>query len=58
MENTTNSSVHPMHKSYTLVSSKHVDLENLSAFEAVTMSLALVMAVSAAVISQVASVVA
>jgi hypothetical protein len=37
--------VHPLKKSYTLVSTKHVDYEQLNAIEAVSMSLALVMAV-------------
>lgn len=37
--------VHPLQKSYMLVSKKHVDYENLSAFEAVSMSAVLVLAV-------------
>jgi hypothetical protein len=43
-------SVHPMKKSYTLISTKHVDYENLSYFEAAAMSLALVMAVTIGVL--------
>ncbi|CAN5140218.1 hypothetical protein BH11PAT4_BH11PAT4_2190 [soil metagenome] len=48
MENTNvgGQTVHPMHKSYTLVSTKHVDYDNLNAIEAVSMSLALVLAVT------------
>jgi hypothetical protein len=48
MENTNvgEQSVHPMQKSYTLVSTKHVDYDNLNAIEAVSMSLALVLAVT------------
>jgi hypothetical protein len=42
--------VHPLHKSYTLVSSKHVDVENLSYLEAASMSLALVLAVTIGVL--------
>ena len=38
--------VHPLKKSYTLISTKHVDYENLNAFEAVTLSVALFMAVT------------
>ena len=38
--------VHPLHKSYTLVSTKHVDYNNLTALEAVTLSLALVLSVT------------
>jgi hypothetical protein len=37
--------VHPLHKSYTLISTKHVDYDNLTAIEAVAMSLALVLSV-------------
>ena len=50
MENT--ETVHPMKKSYTLVSTKHLDLDNLSAFEATAMTLALVLAVSFGVFYQ------
>ncbi len=49
MENSTNvgeQAVHPMQKSYTLISTKHVDYNNLNAIEAVSMSLALVLAVT------------
>ncbi|HSI20805.1 MAG TPA: hypothetical protein VLA04_03865 [Verrucomicrobiae bacterium] len=42
--------VHPLKKSYTFVSSKHVDVENLSYFEAASMSLALVLAVTIGVL--------
>jgi hypothetical protein len=42
--------VHPLKKSYTFISTKHVDYENLTAFEAVTMSLALFLGVFAALI--------
>jgi hypothetical protein len=47
MENNTQveQAVHPMKKSYTLVSTKHVDFDNLTAFEAVSMTMALVLAV-------------
>jgi hypothetical protein len=47
MENNTqvDKAVHPMKKSYTLVSTKHVDFDNLTAFEAVSMTMALVLAV-------------
>ena len=38
--------VHPLHKSYTVISTKHVDYDNLSAFEATAMSLALILSVS------------
>jgi hypothetical protein len=37
--------VHPLKKSHMVISSKHVDYENLTSFEAVTMSMALVLAV-------------
>jgi hypothetical protein len=43
--------VHPMHKSYTLISTKHVDYNNLTAIEAVAMSLALVLSVTFATFS-------
>lgn len=48
MENTNvgEQNVHPMQKSYTLISTKHVDYDNLNAIEAVSMSLALVLAVT------------
>ena len=42
--------VHPMKKSYTFVSTKHVDYDNLSHLEAATMSLALVLAVTIGVL--------
>jgi hypothetical protein len=42
--------VHPLHKSYMLISSKHVDYENITAFEAVSMSLALVLSVTIGVL--------
>ncbi len=48
-------SVHPMQKSYTLVSTKHVDYDNLTAIEAVAMSLALVLSVSFGSMVQVTS---
>jgi len=47
--------VHPLKKSYTFVSTKHVDYENLSYFEAASMSLALVLAVTSAVIQTIVS---
>jgi hypothetical protein len=37
--------VHPLQKSHTLISTKHVDYNNLTAFEAVSMTMALVLAV-------------
>ena len=43
--------VHPMKKSHTLISSKHVDLENLNTIEAVSMTLALVLAVTYGVLT-------
>jgi hypothetical protein len=45
--------VHPLMKSYTFVSKKHVDYNNLSAFEAVSMSAVFVLAVIAGVVSHV-----
>lgn len=42
--------VHPMKKSYTFVSTKHVDYDNLSYLEAASMSLALVLAVTIGVL--------
>lgn len=44
------SAVHPLKKSYTFVSSKHVDVENLTVIEAASMSLALVLAVTIGVL--------
>jgi hypothetical protein len=41
---------HFMKKSYTLISSKHVDYDNLTAIEAGAMTLALVLSVSVGVI--------
>lgn len=57
MENTT-PAVHPLKKSYTLVSTKHVDYDNLTAVEAVTMGLALVLSVSYGALYQAVSLVA
>ncbi len=37
--------VHPLMKSHMLISTKHVDYENITAFEAVSMSLVLVLSV-------------
>ncbi|MBU6389446.1 hypothetical protein KGQ71_02920 [Patescibacteria group bacterium] len=37
--------VHPLLKSYTFVSDRHVDYNNLSAFEAISMASVLVLAV-------------
>jgi hypothetical protein len=37
--------VHPLKKSYTFVSTKHVDMDNLSHIEAASMTMALVLAV-------------
>lgn len=42
----TKKAVHPMQKSYTLISTKNVDYDNLTAIEAVAMSLALLLSVS------------
>ncbi len=42
--------VHPLMKSYKLVSKTHVDYDNLSAFEAVSMSAVFVLAVLVGVI--------
>ena len=44
----TQQAVHPMHKSYMLISTKHVDYNNLTALESVAMSLALFLSVTAA----------
>ncbi len=41
----TETQVHPLHKSHMLISSKHVDYENITAFEAVAMSAVLVLSV-------------
>lgn len=46
-EPTTDVAVHPLKKSYKFISTKHVDYENLTAMESVTMSLALVLAILA-----------
>jgi hypothetical protein len=43
-------SVHPMKKSYTFVSTKHVDVDDLTYLEAASMSLALVLAVTIGVL--------
>lgn len=48
MDNTAQA-VHPLQKSYKVISTGHVDYDNLSAFEAVAMSLALVLSVTAGV---------
>ena len=45
-EQTVEKAVHPLQKSYTLISTKHVDYNNLTAFEAVAMSFALILAVT------------
>lgn len=42
--------VHPLQKSYMFVSKKHVDYENLDAFEAVSLSLVMILAVTAGTI--------
>jgi hypothetical protein len=42
--------VHPMHKSRMFISSKHIDLNDLSYLEAASMSLALVLAVTIGVL--------
>ncbi len=39
--------VHVMKRPITLISTKHIDFENLTAFESVTLSLALMLAVTA-----------
>ena len=46
VETATVEAVHPMHKSYTIISKGHVDLNNLSAFEAVSMTAVFLMAVA------------
>lgn len=38
--------VHPLQKSYKLISSKHLDYDNLDAFESVALSLVLVLSVT------------
>lgn len=38
--------VHPLQKSYKFISTKHVDYDNLSAFESVALSLVLVLSVT------------
>lgn len=48
--------VHPLHKSYMFISSKHVDYNNLNAIEAVTLSLALVLSVTIGVLSTIVTV--
>lgn len=45
--------VHPLLKSYKLVSKSHVDYDNLSAFEAVSMSAVFVLAVVAGVMQSI-----
>ena len=45
--------VHPLTKSYMFVSKRHVDLENLTAFEAVSMSLVAVLAITVGVLQSV-----
>ena len=47
-------SVHPLQKSYKLISTKHVDYNNLTAIEAVAMSMALVFAVFGAALYSIA----
>ncbi len=42
--------VHPLKKSHTFISTKHVDYDNLSYFEAAAMSFALVLAVTIGVL--------
>jgi|GEM_PF-6729520 len=46
MENvaTEQKTVHPLQKSYTLISTKHVDFDNLTAIESVAMAFVLVLA--------------
>lgn len=46
----TTGAVHPLKKSHMIISSKHVDYDNLTAFEAVTMAMALVLAVASGVL--------
>lgn len=48
--NQSDAAVHPLKKSYTFVSTKHVDIENLSYLEAASMSFALVLAVTIGVL--------
>jgi hypothetical protein len=43
--------VHPMKKSYTFVSTKHVDVDDLTYFEAASMTFALVLAVTIGVLN-------
>jgi len=45
---------HPMQKSYMFVSSRHVDYDNLTAFESITMSITLGLAVTLGVLVSVA----
>ncbi|MCC2631892.1 MAG: hypothetical protein K0S20_591 [Patescibacteria group bacterium] len=42
--------VHPLQKSYMIVSKRHVDYENLTAFEAMSMSAVFVLAVTVGVL--------
>ena len=42
-------SVHPLMKSYTFVSKKHVDYDNLTAFEAVSMAAVFLLAITTGV---------
>lgn len=52
-EVTAEPTVHPLLKSHMFVSKKHINLEDLSAFEATSMSLVLVLAVLAGVAFQI-----
>lgn len=60
MENTNvgEKAVHPLQKSYTLISTKHVDYDNLNAIEAVSMTLALVLSVTFGTFYQMTSMIA
>ena len=49
-ESVESKAVHPLTKSYMFVSKKHVDYNNLSAFEAVSMSAVFALAVIAGVL--------
>ena len=46
-------SVHPLQKSYTIVSDRHVDYNNLTAFEAVSLSAVFVLAVIAGAVTSI-----
>ena len=45
--------VHPLQKSYMFVSTKHVDYNDLSAFEAISLSAVFVLAITVGVLSSI-----